>query len=355
MKIFFNKLLFISIVIIVFFFSIMLFLSKKDDFSYEENRQLINYSYVKHEEYFSDHFPMRIQLIKLKNKIEKLLGKQYFNGVYVGKDDYLIPGFIDNSQKAYLISSINEFAKNNPQTDVMIVPDSILINDNKLPFHKIENENEEIDYLYNNIKANTIDVRDILKEKNQINDVYYKTDHHWTTYGAYVAYMHYVRQKGMIPLPEEDFNIKKVSDSFLGTSSSLALGLAKKEDIYIYDYDNDIIVDYVLDNKRVNSLYNFDYLDKKDKYALFLDNNHSLIEITNKKINNNKSIIIIKNSYANAFIPFLVNHYQKIYVIDLRYYNSSVTEFIQNNGINDILILYNLNNMYSDISLIKLK
>ncbi len=346
-----NVLLFIFIMIINLFFIISFISSKKESFSEEENRYLSKFNIKNIEEYINDYFPFRTKLIGIKNRIEYLSGKELINGIYVGKDDYLISDFIDieKKKKDYIIDSINDFNSINGNVDVMIVPDSIYYNSDKIDnIREVDKEDEEISYLYSKLNTNNIDLR---KE----NITFYKSDHHWTTDGAFEAYKAYFNSKNKYYYDINRFYRKKVSSSFLGTSSSLVLGLAKEDDMYIYDIDNNIEVSYVYEKKTSDSLYNFDYLDKKDKYAMFLDNNHALIEITNKDLNDESSIVIIKNSYANSFIPFIVNHYNKVYVIDLRYFNENVSDFIIKNNIKDKLILYNLNNLYSDLSIVRLK
>ena len=100
------------------------------------------------------------------------------------------------------------------------------------------------------------------------------------------------------------------------------------------------------EDKVTDTMYEYSYLDKKDKYSLFLDNNHPLIIITNNDIITNKEIIVIKDSYANSLIPFLVNHFKKVHVIDPRYYNLSITSYLKENpNIKDGLIIYNANGL----------
>ena len=285
-----------------------------------------------------------------------LSGKTLINDVYVAKDNYLIQKFNTNDKKDAIVKAINNFTKIIDNVDVMFIPDSILINEDKLNFHLDIQEDKEIDYLYSNINTNCINVIDTLKEENnKSNNLYYKSDHHWTTYGAYFAYKKYFIDKNKQPYQIYDFKIKKVGGEFKGTSSSLALGLSKADEIYIFERPSSLKVNYVYENNITNSLYNYDYLNKKDKYSLFLDNNHALIEIENKYIEDDSSIVIIKNSYANAFIPFLVNHYHNVYVFDLRYYSLNVSDYIKEKNIKDVLILYNLKNMYDDMSIVKLK
>lgn len=356
MKTLMNRILFIVISIIIIIFFSMFLISKKEVFSEEENRYLEKFDLEKIDEYLSDHFPMRKDFISLKNHTKKFIGKTLINNVYAAKNNYFIPVYEENKNKDYIIKAINDFSKNYNNVDVMIVPDSVFINKELLAINIEEDEESEINYLYSKLKnSNNINVINALKEGNKTKQMYYKTDHHWTTYGAYVAYQEYYNQKGENSFIESDFNIKKVSDHFLGTSSSLTYGLAKKEDIVIFEKDANLVVNYVNENKITDTLYNYEYLSKKDKYSMFLDNNHALIEITNNSLDTNNSILIIKNSYANAFVPFIVNHYKNVYVIDLRYYSGIVSNYVNENNIEDILILYNLNNMYADMSIVKLK
>lgn len=350
-----NKILFIIVsLIIIVFFGIFIF-SPKSTFSEVENRYLQEFDVNELDKYMSDHFPFRSSLVKIKNNIEVAMGKNLINGVYIGEDDYLVPKVVTSENRDFLIKSINNFAINN-KVDVMIVPDSIAINGDKITNKLDDSQEEEIEYIYSNLKySNNINVIDRLRDNNSKYQMYYKTDHHWTTYGAYTAYKEYFTNKGLTPLDISEFNEKKVSDEFLGTSSSLALGLAKKEKMYILDKDNSLDVNYVYEEVKTDSLYNYEYLDKKDKYAMFLDNNHGLITIKNNSINDDSNILLIKNSYANCFVPFIVNHYENVHVIDLRYFGDNVSDYVQENSIDNILILYNLNNFYSDKSIIRLK
>ena len=351
-----NKILLIIIFIITISFSILFIINKKEKYSEIENRYLSDFNINNIEEYIRDYFPYKIDLITLKNKIELYSGKTLINDVYVAKDNYLIQKFNTNDKRDAIIRAINNFSNKVPNIDVMFVPDSILINEDKLDYHLNILEDQEISYLYSNINTNTINIiNELKKENNKNNNIYYKSDHHWTTYGAFVAYQKYFYEKNKQPFNLEDFNIKKVSDSFQGTSSSLVLGLSQNDDIYIFERPTELRVNYVYENKITSTLYNYDYLNKKDKYSMFLDNNHALIEIENNMVKDNSNILIIKNSYANAFVPFIVNHFNKTYVIDPRYYSLNISDYIKEKNINEVLILFNIKNMYDDMSIIKIK
>ena len=92
------------------------------------------------------------------------------------------------------------------------------------------------------------------------------------------------------------------------------------------------------------------YLDTKDKYGVFLDNNHPLVKITSN-VTNGKKICIIKDSYAHSIIPFWVGHFEEIHMFDLRHYKGSVNNYLKDNKIEDVLLLYNVRNIVSDVNI----
>ncbi|MBR2710957.1 MAG: hypothetical protein IKE89_00615 [Bacilli bacterium] len=350
-----NKIIFIFVILIIVLFDFIFIFSKKGNYSYLENRYLKKFAISNINEYISDHFPSRNRLLSIKTKADLLSGKTYINDTYICKDNYLIPKFINNPKSHYIYETINDFSKDK-NVYVMFVPDSILVNEDKMYYHLDIEEDNELDNLYKNLKYSTnIDLRDVLIENNKEEQMYYRTDHHWTTFGAYYAYVEFMKTKNEEYLNREDFNIEKVSSEFMGTTSSKVLGVNIVDDIYTFNTNNDLEVNYVDKNVITDTLYNEKYLSEKDKYAYFLDNNHSEIIIHNKNLTNNKKILVVKNSYANSFIPFLTNHYEYIYVIDMRYFNNNVSDYIENNNIEETLILYNMYNLYMDMSIVKME
>ena len=115
---------------------------------------------------------------------------------------------------------------------------------------------------------------------------------------------------------------------------------------------NQLTVFYTDTDQTTDSLYNFDYLEKKDKYSMFLDNIHPLIEITNETADSQRELVLIKDSYANAMVPFLVNHFKKVYVFDTRYYKQGPSSFIKDHPqVTDVLLLYNMNTIDTDLGI----
>ena len=239
---------------------------------------------------------------------------------------------------------------------MLISPTATSIYKEKLPKYNInKSEIEMINYYYKNLNFKSINIYDTLnKEKNNY-ELFYKTDHHWTSYGAYFAYKEYCLNNNINYYNLDELNITKVSDNFLGTLYSKVFTNKKYNyDIYkINTLDYDVTLKYL--NKTINDFYQEKYLKEKDKYSYFLGTNEPLIEITNNKLDDNSELLIIKDSYANAFIPLIANHYQKIIVIDARYYNLNISNYIKDNNIKNVLFLYNINNIDTDIGIIKIR
>lgn len=363
----FNKI--IAVIFLAFIFVIPLcnILTPARKISEAENRtlqqfpqfsfkHLLDGSFTKDfESYISDQFFMRDNWVYAKSIIEKSIGKKDNNGIFLGKDGYLLQMFNGKDDELdKKLKAINTFADSNKniKVNVMLVPNSVKVMSDKLP--SFASPDDELEYINKvkkglNSSISFIDIYNTLKSKNK-EYIYYKTDHHWTTQGAYYAYRETAKTLGFIPHETDYYNIKKVTDSFYGTLYSESGYRDIKPDsifMYIPKASESYIVKNCDNNKVSNSLYNMDCLKDKDKYAAFLDGNHSLIHIsTNNK--SGKSIVIVKDSYANSFIPFLTGHYSDIYVIDFRYFSDSLSKFEKDNNIKQMLILYNVNSFSQD-------
>lgn len=361
---------FLSIFIITFIlgFSILFILLPKKEFSENENRylekfpkfsfnELLNGKYINDlESYLTDHFPLRDAFMSIKTKYQLLIGQKLINGVYVGKDEYLFQKYENPVNTDKLINKLNEFYTNNDiNMSIMLVPSSGVINTDKLPNNvSFDLQLETIKYVYDNLKFSGIDVTESLKEGSKEYEMYYRLDHHWTTYGAYYAYLEFCKYNDIEPLELNSFRHVTITNTFNGTLYSKANIYSYKPDkIDIFLNDSKLSVKYVASNRTTDTLYEDKHLNTKDKYAYFLDGNHPLIQIINEE--QEGEILIIKDSYANSFIPFLANHYNKIHVIDLRFYNSSVSSYIEENNIEKVLFLYNMQGIDNDTDIYKIK
>lgn len=365
-----------SKVIIVMFFAyvgvmiILNILTPVKTFSSEENRELQampKFSFVKFksgeftkqfEGYIADQFPKRDFFVGVKSKSEMLLGKKENNNVYKGKDGYLIQKFSHNDEKAVKqkITAINSFFKklDNVNKYFLLAPNSIEVLKDKLPFDAPAQS--EVSYI-NEIKkaligdVKFVDVYNTLNSKKE-EYIYYKTDHHWTTDGAYYAYEKFCEDAQIAKQGKDEFNIKTVTKDFYGTSYSKG-GFKEVEPdrIKIYEPKEKLncTVQYLDTKITSNTFYSMKSLKEKDKYAMFFGGNHSLLKITTG-VKNNKKLLVIKDSYANSFVPFLTSDYSEIYMVDLRYYDDSASELVKSNKINNVLFLYNTSTFAGDDS-----
>lgn len=313
------------------------------------------------ETFIQDQFPARDLWIKSKAKIDILLGKNKINDVYLGSNGYLIEDFQKGSEESLKEKSdvINKFADKNDKLNFafMLVPTAGAVVENELPQDApYDDQHEFIKYVQNNLneKIKFVDVYHTFKE-NSKEKLYYKTDHHWTTKGAFIAYKEMCAALDIEAY--EDYDIKTVANDFLGSLYyKMGAGIGEPESIQIYipRENEDVVVNYVDEKIKSASLYSSEKLKGKDKYEVFTNGNHSLINIKTQG-DNKKKLLIIKDSYANSFLPFLTQNYGEINVVDLRYNTDNVQDIIESYGITDVLFLFNVNTFNEDTSILNLE
>ena len=358
--------------VLIFGLTIASMLTPEKGFSESENRvlegkpkfsleSLFDGTFIsKYETYVTDQFVLRDTWIGIKTYTELAMLKKDINGVYFGKDDYLIEK-IDNSDIDFeqlaknekrLIDFMKKYEALLGQDHVysMIVPTAYKILSEKLPPYATGfNQGEFLDRLSNTIGDNFIDLRPTLNA-HESEYIFYKTDHHWTTLGAYYAYVEWANRIGVTPMSQEEFEIKEVADDFLGTIYSKINIPVSPDTMFIYDSKNNYEVEYNMDGNIKNTLYEVSHLDTKDKYAVYLNGNNPVVKITSE-VKNGKTLLIIKDSYGHCFAPFAVNHFETVYMVDLRYLNMPMSRFIDTYKVTDVLVLYNTNGYVKDKNL----
>lgn len=338
------------------------------EFSDLENRNLkqkINFTFKgfwdnsfqqNYESYVNDQFVFRDSWIDIKSRGEYCLGKIENNNIIYGKNQFLFEKFstFDNIRLSNNIEAINIFKdKVDANISLMIAPNSYEIYNEYVPVAApLIAQSENIKFIYDSIKEiNNINLVDVMKE-NREDYIYYRTDHHWTIYGAYIAYKEFVESVGEIPVKLEAKEFTAVED-FYGTYFSKAKPFNVEPDVFSYLDLSGLTMDIL--GEKYDSIYDYSQLELRDKYALFLRGNNALTIIKNKNLNNGKKIMVIKDSYANSLIPFLTQNYEEIHVIDLRTFKEKVEQYLNNNNIKDVLILYNFMNFTRDVNIIRLK
>ena len=371
-RLFFHRLglLFFLLPVIVLVSSIIL---PDTGFSEKENRilasrpalkldQIISGGYEKQfETYENDQFPLRDMWITLKATTDRLMGKVEENGVYLGKNGYLMEAFNAPSQTQYdaTVNAMTSFAQKHPDLKqyALIAPNSVNILKSNLPaFAPADDQNPWIDKLKDSLTSAGvafIDIRDTFTD-HKAEDLYYHTDHHWTTLGAYYAYLQAAAVMG-IDISSDSYDKAPVSQTFKGTlsaKSGFRSGETDELDVFLPNGDNTLssVVNYVDEQKKSASFYDTSKLNTRDKYALFFGGNHAQIKISTPTESNN-TLLVLKDSYANSFVPFLAQHYRKIIMIDPRYYYGDLEQLLQVENVQEVLYLYNANTFFADTSL----
>jgi len=313
----------------------------------------------KMQKYTADQLVARNFWIYTKTSTDRLIGKNSSNGVYFGGNSTLIENFdpLPADATEQTKAALNTFAEKHSDLNhyFMLVPNAISVTDEKLPaYAPVLNQNDYIDGFTAGLskKLTVLDPRPIL-EQNRDQLLYYKTDHHWTTLGAWLSFQGVADAMGIKP-DTDAYTVYPVTHSFSGalasksgyltfTTDTIDVYVPKSEDTYS-------VVNYVEEQKKSPSFYSSEQLKAKDKYAVFLEGNHPIIKIKNS-VANGKNLLVIKDSYANAFIPFLAPFYSEITVIDPRYYYDSIDALIADAQITDILYLFNANTFFRDTTL----
>lgn len=310
------------------------------------------------ESYVTDQFAFRDAWVGVKTISEKVLQKKDSGGVYFAKDGYLIEMFdtIDQAQYEKNLQNIAEFSQRMAASGLavhtMLVPTAGSVYQDKLPAYAPEIDQ---DALYGQAAAvipGMVDVREALAEHKD-EYLYYRTDHHWTSLGCYYAYRHWREETGEPIRDLSWYQQETLSDQFFGTTYSKAsLYTAKPDTItaFLPGDGSTFTVSYNNGQTETNTLYERSYLEKKDKYSVFLNGNQPVTKITSQN-KNGKKLLLVKDSYANTFAQFAACDFEEVVLVDLRYYKASLDSLVQQEGITDILILYNLQGFSSDTNI----
>lgn len=364
--------------VIIFFMlavpGILVFILPQREYSAIENRYLDKLPEVHASEIISgefqekvsdalnDQFFIRDFMAKLSTSFKKSLGFKDIGGVYLAKDKYYIEKITDTEiSKDQLVQNLmylSYFAEKQ-QTDVyaMFVPSPGTMLSNKLPVFA-PFYNADIIYSTASTILGTQYIIDLRKAftpgKGDDGSFYFKTDHHWTLPGAYAAYKEYCMAAGLTPDTYSSFNPVKASSSFYGTLYSKAPGFtAEPDSLYAIQTSLTENTEINCDGKKQSGIYFKEYLDKKDKYAYFFGGNYGRIDIKTG-INTERKLLVLKDSFANSFIPFLLKDYSHITMIDTRYYNSTLLDIASQENYSQILVLYEASNFANDKNLYKL-
>lgn len=374
-----SQIIMVSVFLVfIFGFCVWTFLLKDREFSEMENRSLaqfpeFSWKNLKEgaftdglEKYMSDQLPFKDELVTLKTDTERLLMHDLQNGVYFGKDGYYLQNYKENTaQVEKNISCINDLAELCPGKDIslLLIPNSISVMSDKLPdVNTTQDQQKTIDRIKQGLDSSVKfycpmqELKDAAKDGTQ---VFYKTDHHWTSDGARVAFDGFMKFLGEDEL-KADYSVKELS-GFLGTLYSKApTAFADKETMKLFtDKNNKLTVKYTDANRNetTDTLFDSSFEDKKDKYSTFLGGNYSMVEIKSDNAQKKENVLILKDSYANCAMPYFTSMYSNVTMLDMRYYHMQeldVSDYIKQKNIDKVILLYNVDFFNTDNNFVEL-
>lgn len=304
----------------------------------------------KYESYLRDQFPGRDHWVSFQTDMELFMGKNEIHNVYIGKNHYLLEHYtkkeFDPQQISKNLQALEKFvgkAKQNADVHVMMVPTKSWVLREKLPaFAPHYKEQKFYDALQQKLEKEDvlISVEPVL-DAHKEEEIYYRTDHHWTTLGAWYAYEQYTKAVGGdLQRAQGKKKFRCISKDFYGTTYAKINYARQADKIEIYEPTDKLRVVYNMGEKKTKTLYDFSFLKTADQYSVFTGGNQAVLEITGG-IKNGKTLLLIKDSFANSILPFLAEDYEKLVVVDLRQLNVSGDRLLEMFSPTDILILYN--------------
>jgi hypothetical protein len=292
------------------------------------------------EDYLSDQFPLKDALKAAQSKAEYTLGRRNIGGAYVGKDYRLFQAVTETDfERETLIRNADKISRiaadTGVDTFVMLIPSAetalgALLPDGAPVY--------DYDALYNELcrhypGASVIDVKDTLSSDESN---YYRTDHHWTTGGAYLAYCEWCKAHGNTAEDYSALNPAEVCRGFRGSLYSKVLfALPEYDSVTLIEKPDGLTVE--ADGQKIE-LYDLQSAQTKDKYNVFEGGNHGILTVTNNAVEG-KTLVIVKDSFANSFLPFLVRDYHKIIMIDERYTLVDIRQIIEENDADELAVI----------------
>ena len=303
------------------------------------------------ESYLADQFPGRDGWVTVKTVTERALGKRESGGVYFADDHYLIEihrSFSETQTAANLdaVKTLQDaLAQEGIPLSLMLVPTASQILSDKLPPYAPNADQQAVIELAREKGLNVTDVTEALSARRE-EYIYYRTDHHWTSLGAYYAWAAWQTARGRTPDPVSAWTVETLCENFLGTTyAKTGDPFAVCDTIEAWYKEEAHAVNYNDGYELAESLYARKYLEGSDQYAVFLNSNQSVTVVEG---GGEGRLLILKDSYANCFAQFCVDDFEETHLIDLRFFRSSVKKYIAAHGITEVLVLYNIPNFTAE-------
>ena len=307
------------------------------------------------EDWCADQFPYRNNLMQAKSWLSIQIGAIRSQGVYLTQDGSLMESFTMPSEEALdaQIQALCDFADRYPDSNFYycLVPTAVSVLEDKLPNWALtDDQNTYIDAMKEGFASygTFIDVRETFASAKDTTQLFYTTDHHWTTDAAYLAWQEL--HEAMELESDTKYTSGVVTNTFSG-SLALSSGFtpSQYDAIKIYIPENNPVYTVTYNNTQTmtGSVYSLSSLDGDDPYQVFFGGNHPRITIKTA-VKTDRKLLVIKDSYANCLIPFFLEDFSQITIIDPRYYYEDLDLEMQSGGYTDVLYLYNVNTLSQD-------
>ena len=313
------------------------------------------------ESYLADHIPGRDLLVGISSYYDLLSNRQVTKDIYLAKNDRLVEAPVKNdTQKiARNMRKINDFAEMiDMSVDIMIVPSAgYFYTEQIIGLQDPYCDGEIIQNIYQQAgqRVTGVDITGVYEQMQDKDSLYYRTDHHWKSRGAYTAYQAYMQYKNRQYLPQDAFTISTVSGFFGSTYSRSGLWLTTSDMVELWNSGTKFSVQNAESDTVHDGVFYRERLEELDKYTVFLDGNHSLVRIQNQSAAGKGKLLVIRDSYANCLGTFLAEGYEEVVLVDLRYYKEPISELVQQENFADVLVCYSLSNFMTDNNIIFLR
>lgn len=307
------------------------------------------------ESYVTDQFAFRDAWTTLKARCERLTGKQENKGIYYSDGGHLLEAFTAPAEAriAANVGYINTLADNvDVPVSFALIPGATEIKQELLPSHApSDSQRAVIEQAYSLFEGQTVDIASSL-EQHSGDYIFYRTDHHWTSLGAFHGFEALCGAWGLPCPPLSSYERETVSEDFYGTAwsaSGFSWVAPDSMEIFVPADDRIRVTSYANAEPRDVSLYDRSFLDQKDKYSMFLGGNTPRVDIETGR--EGERLLVLRDSYSDSLAPFLTECFSHVTMLDMRYFKTSVAEFVRENDFDRILVIYSVENFCEDENL----
>ncbi len=360
----YERLLWLVLAGVVVLFTALHFILPDREFSQQENRPLtqlpefsmsalLDGSWSRDlSDWFADQFPGRDGWLSLRLTLDTLRGSKESGDVYLGRDGYLLEKPVAPSEALPdTLTAMAGFAQAHRDIPMrmLLLPCAGAVLPEKLPGNApVRDQLADIQAAAEALSGS---VTVLQPEFDTTQDIYYRTDHHWTSLGAFQAFQSVAPALGLDGNAVQ-WTEHSVSHSFQGTLASKSGKNTATDTVTVYEHSPELpyYVIYPDTQEKSGSMFRLDCLEVKDQYTLFFGGNHPVVEV-HTTANNGRRLLLFKDSYANCFVQFLTPYYESIILVDPRYCYDSADALLTEYGITEVLYLYSANTLFADTTL----